>query len=86
MFNEIITSLNNLPIVRTLNMVPTTAISKIVPRWSKNNLKQINKLINNHKVIRACIPVWHEISRIQDNRRKHEKEENIWGEGGRGML
>lgn len=26
------------PIVRVLNTVPTTAKSKIVPRWSKNNL------------------------------------------------
>jgi len=31
-------------------------------------------------------PIWHEVSGIQDDRRKHEEKEDIRGEGGGGVL
>jgi hypothetical protein len=34
------------PIVRVLKMVPTTAMRRIVPRWSKNSLQQNTQVIS----------------------------------------
>ena len=86
MFNKVITALNNSPIVSTLNMVPTTAIRRMVPRWSKNNLrkiKQINKqpprYLNNHTDL---FGMKYPASRMIGGSMKRKKTSGVRVEGG----